>query len=155
MEETVTTSLRLVSHELNDRIQLEVDVPKEVQVQADRNKLIHVLVNLLQNSVDALKEKKFEDGEKPLLSIRSRADDGKAWVNIRDNGTGIDPENVNKIFDPFFTTKDVGQGMGLGLSICYRIMNEQGGNISVKSEKGKFTEFTLELPVKDPPQKHF
>ncbi len=155
LEEVVSTALRLLGHELNDGIQLEVNVPKEEQVQADRNKLIHVLVNLLQNSMDALKEKKFEDGEKPLLSIRSQADESKVWVSIQDNGTGIDPENMNKIFDPFFTTKDVGQGMGLGLSICYRIMNEQGGNISVKSEKGKFTEFTLELPVKDPPQKRF
>lgn len=149
LEEVISTALRLLGHELNDRIQLEVDIPKEERVYADRNKLVHVFVNLFQNSVDALKEKKFE-GEKPCLSIRSRAKDGKAWVSVRDNGTGIDLENIDKIFDPFFTTKDVGQGMGLGLSICYRIVNEQGGNISVKSEKGKFTEFTLELSVKNP-----
>jgi two-component system sensor histidine kinase PhcS len=70
-------------------------------------------------------------------------------VWVRDNGIGISPEYVNKIFDPFFTTKDVGAGMGLGLSICYRIMKEQGGKISVKSEPGKFTEFLLELPLKN------
>lgn len=145
MEEVVSTSLRLLSHELNDRIQLEVDVPKDEQVQVNRNKLVHVFVNLIQNSVDALKEKKF-DGEKPHLSIRSHVD-GKVRVSIRDNGSGIDPGNIGKIFDPFFTTKDVGEGMGLGLSICYRLMHEQEGSISVKSEKGKFTEFTLEFPI--------
>jgi two-component system sensor histidine kinase PhcS len=56
--------------------------------------------------------------------------------------------HVGKIFDPFFTTKDVGEGMGLGLSICYSIVQEYGGNISVKTEPGIFCEFTLEFPVK-------
>ena len=54
----------------------------------------------------------------------------------------------NEIFDPFFTTKDVGEGMGLGLSICYRIVQGYGGTISVASEPGKFCEFTLEFPAK-------
>jgi signal transduction histidine kinase len=69
-------------------------------------------------------------------------------LSIRDNGTGIDPKHVGKIFDPFFTTKDVGEGMGLGLSISYSIVQEYGGKISVKTEMGKFCEFTLEFPVK-------
>ena len=58
------------------------------------------------------------------------------------------PEHLDKIFDPFFTTKDVGEGMGLGLSICYRIVQEYDGRISVKTEPGKFCEFTLEFPAK-------
>ena len=67
---------------------------------------------------------------------------------IRDNGTGIDAEHLDKIFDPFFTTKDVGEGMGLGLSICYRIVQECDGRISVQNRAGKFCEFTLEFPAK-------
>ena len=67
---------------------------------------------------------------------------------IRDNGPGIDAEHLDKIFDPFFTTKDVGEGMGLGLSICYRIVQEYDGRISVADRARKFCEFALEFPAK-------
>ena len=70
---------------------------------------------------------------------------------IGDNGTGISPEHLDKIFDPFFTTKDVGAGMGLGLIICYRIVQEMEGRISVRTELGKFAEFTLEFPARGRP----
>ena len=58
---------------------------------------------------------------------------------------GIPRENLERIFDPFFTTKDVGEGMGLGLSICYRIVQDCRGTISVRSEPGRFCEFTLDF----------
>ena len=66
---------------------------------------------------------------------------------LRDNGPGIDKQHLDKIFDPFFTTKDVGEGMGLGLGICYRIVHEFGGTISVQTELGQFCEFTLDFPA--------
>ena len=69
-------------------------------------------------------------------------------VIIRDNGEGFS-ENLAKIFDPFFTTKDVGEGMGLGLSICYRIMQQHGGSIDVRSERGVYSEFILRFPRAD------
>ena len=147
LDEVVSIALRFLGHEIDKEVSIEVNVPKDQQVVAEKNNLTHVFVNLFQNAVDALKVKK-NDGGKPVLSIRSEADGEKVKVWVRDNGTGISPEHMSKIFDPFFTTKDVGQGMGLGLSICYRIMQEQGGNISVKSEPGQFTEFLLELPLK-------
>jgi signal transduction histidine kinase len=147
LEETVSTALRFLSHELKDKIKVDLKIPKDQAVLADRNKLVHVFVNLFQNAVDALNEKKFS-GEEPLLSIQSREVDGKVLVSIRDNGAGISPGNLDKIFDPFFTTKDVGQGMGLGLSLCYRLLGDQGGGIAVQSEQGKFTEFNLEIPTK-------
>ena len=107
-----------------------------------------VAVNLLQNSIDALKQKTFIEPEKPAIWIEGRVDQGKSLVVIRDTGSGIEPAVMDTIFDPFFTTKDVGQGMGLGLSICYRIIQSFDGRISVRSEPGKFCEFTLEFPVK-------
>ena len=68
-------------------------------------------------------------------------------INIRDNGVGISPEIKDKLFQPFFTTKPTGEGTGLGLSISYDIVTqEHGGTISVDSQIGEFTEFTVRLP---------
>ena len=71
-----------------------------------------------------------------------------AVLVCRDNGPGIEAEHLDKIFDPFFTTKEVGQGMGLGLAICYRIIQDYDGRITVRTEPGRFCEFTLEFPMK-------
>jgi signal transduction histidine kinase len=68
---------------------------------------------------------------------------------VRDNGSGIPKENLSKIFDPFFTTKQVGQGMGLGLSICFRLIQQMGGEVKIDSEAGSHTQFTLSLKKPD------
>ena len=141
------SSLRFLSHEFKDKVQIEQKVAENQTIWANKNKLIQVCVNLRQNSIDALRSKPAE-GDKPTLWIEGREENGKSLLIIRDNGEGIEPKNLDKIFDPFFTTKDVGEGMGLGLSICYRIVQEYEGRILVKSERGKFSEFTLEFPVK-------
>src|SRR5207244_3239638 len=112
----------------------------------NKNKLHHVVVNLLQNSLDALKSKPFQR-EMPTIRIEGRIENGWSRLIIHDNGPGIETKNLDKIFDPFFTTKDVGQGMGLGLSICYRIVRDYDGRISVRTERGEFCEFILEFPV--------
>jgi signal transduction histidine kinase len=70
---------------------------------------------------------------------------------MRDNGPGIPASIRDKIFDPFFTTKDVGKGMGLGLSICNRIISDHGGRVEVRSERGAYTEFVLEFPTIETP----
>jgi len=69
---------------------------------------------------------------------------------VADTGSGIKPDNLNRIFDPFFTTKAVGRGTGLGLSICFSIVKRLGGGITVRSEVGKGTEFTIQLPYRPP-----
>jgi signal transduction histidine kinase len=143
----VDTALRFLSHELKDHVKLEVNILEGQTMLANSNKMVQVFINLIQNASDALKEKKFENDEARLF-IESREENNRVFVRIRDNGTGIDPQVMDKIFDPFFTTKDVGQGMGLGLSLCFRIVQEQEGHISVKSEKGNWTEFTLDLPAR-------
>lgn len=146
--EIVTPALRFLSNEFKDTVQIEKKLAEHQTILANKNKLIQVVVNLLQNSLDALKSKKFDGGEKPAILIEGRVENGRSILSLRDNGTGIDAKHLGKIFDPFYTTKDVGGGMGLGLSICHNIVQEYGGKISVKTEPGKFCEFALEFPVK-------
>jgi signal transduction histidine kinase len=145
--EVVSSALRFLSSEWKDSVQITQQLASQQTIWANKNKLIHVLVNLLQNSLDAFKGKTFEQ-EKPAIWIEGRVENGRSILVVRDNGSGIGAEHLDKIFDPFFTTKDVGEGMGLGLSICYRIVQECEGKISVRTERGKFCEFTLEFPVK-------
>jgi len=145
--EVVASALRFLSNEWKDKVQIDQQIAGHQTIWVNKNKLIHLVTNLLQNSLDALKTKLFRD-EKPTIRIEGRIENGSSILSVRDNGPGIAPADVDKIFDPFFTTKDVGAGMGLGLSICYRIVQESGGRISVKTEPGKFCEFTLEFPVK-------
>ena len=146
--EVVTPALRFLSNEWRDMVQIEQKLADHQTVWANKNKLIQVMVNIFQNSLDALKTKSFAAGEKPTIWIEGRVEGGQTILSIRDNGTGIDTKHLGKIFDPFFTTKDVGSGMGLGLSICHNIVQEYGGKISVKTESGKFCEFILEFPIK-------
>jgi signal transduction histidine kinase len=147
VSEIVSSALRFLSNEWKDKVEIEQSLTEHQTIWANKSKLVQVLVNLLQNSLDALKSKVFEN-EKPTVRIEGFVEKNKSILRVRDNGTGIDPKNLDKIFDPFFTTKDVGEGMGLGLSICYRIVEECDGRISVKTEPGKFCEFTLEFPAK-------
>ncbi|MEW6306590.1 MAG: ATP-binding protein [Verrucomicrobiota bacterium] len=145
VEKVVTAALRFLSNELKHNVEVHTDIPPDMVVRSDHNKLTQILINLLQNSVDALKEKDFGEG-KATIRIEGRIENGASRLVICDNGPGIKPEVRDKIFDPFFTTKDVGKGMGLGLSICYKLMRDSGGDIQVRTEVGKFCEFTLEFP---------
>ncbi len=148
-QEAVVSALRFLSQEWKNKVELRVDLSDAQVVWADKNKVIQVLINLLQNSLDAIRTKKFESG-KPEIVISGEVVRETSRLTIRDNGEGITPEVMDKIFDPFFTTKDVGEGMGLGLSICYRIMKDFGGRITARSEPGAFCEFTLEFPAVQP-----
>ncbi len=139
-------ALRFLAAETKD-VAIDNAIPPGFRVRANRNKLIQVFVNLLQNAVDALGEKRFTDGETARIVLGAGATDTARVITLHDNGPGMDADILEKIFDPFFTTKDVGKGTGLGLSICYRIINEAGGRIEARSEPGKWTEFVLEFPT--------
>jgi two-component system NtrC family sensor kinase len=72
-------------------------------------------------------------------------------IDVKDTGHGVSPENMEKIFDPFFTTKETGHGVGLGLAISYGIVQEHHGTLTVESELGKGTTFTVSLPLAPEP----
>jgi len=145
VEEVVRVALRFFSSDLQGRVEIVKNIPEGQTVCANRNKLIQVLGNLLQNSVDALKSKSFDEAH-AVITISGEMTNGRSLIQVHDNGPGIKKEDQGKVFDPFYTTKEVGQGMGLGLGICYRIVQDFGGSISISSEPGKFCEVTLDLP---------
>jgi C4-dicarboxylate-specific signal transduction histidine kinase len=149
VRDVVRMVLRFFSSDVQGYAEVIQKIAPEQTVFVNRNKLIQVLGNLLQNSVDALKTKDFGQGH-PIIIIEGREEGGRSKLILHDNGPGIEKQNLDKIFDPFFTTKDVGKGMGLGLGICYRIVQEFGGNITVRSEPGQFCEFTLDFPAERP-----
>ena len=109
-------------------------------VPGNRGKLQQVLLNLLINARDALNE----DGN---ITVTSFERNGRAVIEVTDDGSGIAEEDLPQIFDPFFTTKGRGNGTGLGLSICYGIVQEHNGEIHVESNVGHYTRFTVELPA--------
>lgn len=146
LRDVVEASLRFCAADWREKVQIEQKWEGTEVVRGNRHQLVQVVLNLLQNSLDALKKKQFPTGQASVLINGMRRED-LFLLTIRDNGPGITAEALPRIFDPFFTTKDVGEGMGLGLSICYKIMEAHEGRITVNSEEGQFCEFTLEFPL--------
>jgi len=101
--------------------------------------LEQVLANLMVNAKDALASSK-----EGIITIRSFIKNGCIIIEVEDNGGGISKASIKKIFDPFYTTKEEGKGTGLGLAISFRIINDHGGKLDVKSQPGKTT-FRLSL----------
>jgi PAS domain S-box-containing protein len=124
------------------RCDLQVDRPQvPVVVLADPAQVKQVVINLVLNALQAIKP-----GRSPKILITVGQGPGGAFLSVADNGTGIAPENVDRIFDPFFTTKSPDCGSGLGLSICFSIARQYGGDISVENRPGAGATFTLALP---------
>jgi len=137
--QTVAKAARMMAKQVGDSgALLSLHVPPRTTVMGDENHILQILINLIQNSLDALTGR-----PQPEIHIYSTPREGGPALTVRDNGTGIPEEHLRRIYDPFFTTKEVGQGMGLGLSLCYRMMHGMGGAIEVRSQPGEFTEFTL------------
>ncbi|MBU2644870.1 ATP-binding protein [bacterium] len=115
-------------------------------IVGDPAQLQQVFLNLINNAVDAVIEKHGASGGSIKLSV-SQDDTGKTSVLIWDNGVGISQENLGKLFTPFFTTKPVGKGTGLGLAVCYGIVNKMGGTMDVTSTSAAGTTFTVNFPL--------
>jgi PAS domain S-box-containing protein len=144
MHAVIRSAASLVEAQLRLRnVHLSLELcPGRPIVLGNAIQLEQVLINLLTNARDAV-----ERVADKCITIRSAIGDAHVDVMVRDTGAGISPEHQGRIFDPFFTTKDVGKGTGLGLSISYGIIHEHQGWITVESESGKGTTFTIHLPL--------
>jgi signal transduction histidine kinase len=132
-------------------ITLERDyAPSLTPIELAPQEMTRVFLNLFGNGFYAAAKRARDNGDgsfRPVLCVRTREGSGAVEVRVRDNGTRIPPEIKDKLFQPFFTTKPTGEGTGLGLSISYDIITQQhGGTITVESEPGSYTEFTVRLP---------
>ena len=143
LEKAIQSALRLTSFDLKS-IKVEVTLPQDTHVLGDEPAIIGVLINLLSNAAQALSG---AGRAQPTISIHGVHHEGRFCLSVRDNGSGIAPENIGRVLEPFFTTRDVGAGLGLGLSISYGIIQRHGGLLAVTSEFGVWTEFSFDLAV--------
>ncbi|MDX1496401.1 MAG: DAHL domain-containing protein [Salinisphaeraceae bacterium] len=135
------STLKIAQNQIKDRITVERQFKDIPTIECSPSQINQVFLNIINNASQAI------EGE-GTITIATEAAGDHVIVRIRDTGCGMDEETRKRIFDPFYTTKPVGQGTGLGLSIVFRIIEEHGGRINVKSAPGQGTEFVVALPVK-------
>jgi signal transduction histidine kinase len=149
LDEVVRTAAESVRERFNvPHCRLEVDVPPDLPaIIADRDALVTVLLNLLDNAW------KYS-GEEKEVSVRARAADGEIILSVQDNGIGLSQRQIRRIFAPFYQVDQSlsrrAGGCGLGLSIVRFIVRGHGGQIEAASEPGKGSAFTVRLPVAGP-----
>jgi len=140
IHEGIESTLTIVQHKLRNRIRVEKQYGDIPPVECHPNRLNQVFMNLLVNAAQAIPER-------GTITIRTSRAGDSVRIAISDTGVGIPIENLPKIFDPGFTTKGVGVGTGLGLPICFKIIQEHQGKIEVESSD-RGTTFTIVLPLR-------
>ncbi|GAB4354902.1 MAG: ATP-binding protein [Gammaproteobacteria bacterium] len=141
LAEVIQQSVHWVTKAAPSGFEVSIDVPDSLPACGTVGHLQQVLINLVQNALDATRE-----SPRPRLEIGGRVEEERLIVTLHDNGPGIAEENLGRIFDPFFTTKPVGQGTGLGLSISYGIVERHGGTLEAANHPEGGALFTLVLP---------
>jgi PAS domain S-box-containing protein len=140
INECIESAITIVWNELKYKSTLEKKYGNLPQTKCYPRQMNQVFVNLLINAVHSI-------ADKGVIAIKTWNKDDFIWVEVSDTGVGIPRQNLVKIFEPFFTTKEAGKGTGLGLSITYEIIQRHKGEITVKSEVGKGTTFTIRIPL--------
>lgn len=139
--EILRSSANLISHQKRgENIKICIEAAPDLPlVKADGGQIQQAIIALSTNAIDAM-----PNGG--TLTLRAAAQHNRVAIEVEDTGIGIPPEDLSKIFEPFFTTKEVGEGTGLGLAVCYGIITDHGGRLSVRSNVDKGTTFTIVLP---------
>ncbi|MES2741740.1 MAG: HAMP domain-containing sensor histidine kinase [Pseudomonadota bacterium] len=171
LEKALASAVRLIGHEIRDAT-VSRSLAPDTMVHGDEPAIIGVLINLLSNAALAFSQRDQPAGAFPATDPAGRTHAGRThagraypgrahihvsaeWhgdrlqVCVRDNGRGIAPDHLARVFEPFFTTRDVGQGLGLGLSISYGVIERHGGTLSANSVLGEWTEMQFDLPRAD------
>ena len=143
LAEAAHVAARWVSRGSKSGVTVDFTGDETLRVVGNAGHIQQIVMNLVQNAIDATK-----GGDAPRVSIALESKEGVAALTVTDNGSGIDPALAHSIFDPFFTTKPVGQGTGLGLSISAKIAEEHGGKLSFTPLK-QGTAFQLLLPMEE------
>ncbi len=143
LQECLDDALTMTAALINEAgVTLSTDLPDTpAMIHGNRGRINQVLVNLLRNAVDAVRTQ-----QNKTIQISLTADHHQVALSISDSGTGIRDQDMEEIFTPFYTTKEVGEGLGLGLSISYRIITDLGGSIRVMNNEGGGATFIVCLP---------
>ena len=140
LNECLRSTINIAWNEIKYKATLKKELGEIPRTRCYPQQMNQVFMNLLVNAAHAIEDQ-------GVITVRSWQEDGYACVSVADTGQGIPEANLNRIFEPFFTTKEVGKGTGLGLSITYDIVKKHNGEITVRSEPGKGTVFTVRIPV--------
>lgn len=145
IHEGLDSTLLILNHRLKHGVDVIKDYGALPLVRCSPAQLNQVFTNIVANALDAMFD---HDSNPKQLTIATRiSESDQVQVSIRDTGPGMTPEVKAKIFNPFFTTKEVGKGTGLGLGICFKIVEHHQGRIEVNSQVGEGTEFLITLPI--------
>ena len=140
LNECLRSTINIVWNEIKYKATLKKELGEIPRTRCYPQQMNQIFMNLLVNAGHAIEQQ-------GVITVRSWEEDGYVCVSVADTGEGIPEANLNRIFEPFFTTKEVGKGTGLGLSITYDIVKKHNGEITVRSEPGKGTVFTVRIPV--------
>jgi two-component system NtrC family sensor kinase len=136
----IESTINIVWNELKYKARVDRDYGELPHTLCNLGQLNQVFMNMLVNAAHAIEKQ-------GVISVKTWADENDIFVRIADTGSGIPADKLQKVFEPFFTTKEVGKGTGLGLSIAYDIIKRHKGEITVESEAGRGTAFTIRIPI--------
>jgi signal transduction histidine kinase len=136
----IESTLNIIRSEIKDVADIKKQYGDLPEVECMASQINQVILNLLVNAAHAV-------APHGTITIHTYSDDTHVYIQIRDNGCGIEQDIIDRIFDPFFTTKGVGKGTGLGLSLSYGIIEKHNGRLMVESTVGEGTTFTIKLPI--------
>jgi signal transduction histidine kinase/uncharacterized protein YrzB (UPF0473 family) len=142
LADTVRRAVRLVQSQIPADIALRVDIPEDLVLPMDTQRMQEVFINMIINAAQSI-------GNKGAITVTATAHEqtGEAVIEVRDTGKGIPREIQGRLFDPFYTTKEEGQGTGLGLSVVYGIIQKHQGHVTVESSPGEGASFFIHLPL--------